>query len=527
MVRFVAASVFALVLLPLQAAPTEAPPTSYRLGIFPYMAPRQTVEFYGPVAASMEAALKHPVRLESVQTFPAFGRAMEKQIYDIALIQPFDYPTVVEKLGYLPLAQLAVPLVTQFFVRDDSPFHTIEDLRGTTIAMPPELAANTRMALRALHDNQLIPGKDVEIRFFNSHDSCIQQAWAGTASACGTARPPIQVFEQRMQAKLRPIYDTPPIPHIMFVAHPRIPEEQRAILRELIIGWSQTDKGRAMLKNLGFPGFVALKPAEYTVMRDYAPAMPLTKATSTVGEDLVLGVFPFLAARQLAQNFAPTLPALGKAAGATVHLRTATNFDSFNDAVASESYDIVVVQPFDYATASSHGYLPLAGMSERLQGTFFVLKNTPYKHIADFRGQVVAMPPVNAAQSHLGRHALQQAGLTPGRDVTIDYRLTHDSCLQQVQQGAAAACITSKITLAMLPKELSQGLRTVGQTAKVPGVLFMAHKRLSEKTRNQLQAEIVSWKDSDDGRKILESLHLGDFVPVDTNDYQNMPKLDQ
>lgn len=525
MFRLLFAFALALASIPLPAAPKDAP-ASYRLGIFPYMAPRQTVEFYGPVAASMEAALKHPVRLESVQTFAAFGRAMAQQKYDIALIQPFDYPTAVEKTGYLPLAQFAVPLVTQFFVRDDSRYRTLNDLRGTTIAMPPEPAANTRMALRALHDNQLIPGRDIEIRYFNSHDSCIQQVWAGSASACGTAKPPIQVFEQRMQARLRPIYDTPPIPHIMFVANPRVPAGQRAKLRELIIGWSETGKGRVMLKNLGFPGFVTPKPAEYAVMRNYDPAVIIARAAPAAGKERVLGVFPFLGIRQLAQNFAPTLPALGKAIGTTVRLRTATNFDSFGDALAAETYDIVVLQPFDYAMASKHGYLPLAGMSDLLQGSFFVRENSSYHRIADFKGKVVAMPPVDSVQSRLGRHALRKAGLTPGRDVTIDYRKTHDSCLLQVQQGLAAACTTSTITLAMLPGEMSRGLRGLGLTEKVPGIVFMAHKRLSANTRRQLRDEIVSWKDSVDGRKILQSIHLGDFVPVNIDTYRHLPEFD-
>lgn len=523
MIRTVYVVVLAL-LLPL-STPADTVVESYRLGIFPYMAPRQTVEFYGPVAASMEAALKHPVRLESVQTFPAFSRAMEQQKYDIALIQPFDYPNVVEKFGYIPLARLATELVTQFFVRDDSNFHNLEDLRGTMIAMPPEPAANTRMALRALDDNNLIPGKDLEIHFFNSHDSCIQQVWAGSASACATARPPIQIFEQRMQAKLRAIYDTPPIPHVLFVANPRVPEEQRTQLQKLIISWSQTREGKAMLKNLGFPGFVAPKPTEYAVMRNYAPTLTVPSTRTAKDNELFLGVFPFLSVRQLAQNFAPTLPALSKAAGISVHLRTASSFDSFGDAIASEVYDIVVVQPYDYAIASSHGYVPLAGMREPLQGTFFVLKNSPYQRIADFRGQVVAMPPVDAAQSHLGRQALVQAGLNPGRDVTIDYRMTHDSCLLQVQQGVAAACVTAKITLTMLPKELSKGLRSVGKTVTIPGVLFMAHKRMPENTRKQLQAEIISWNDSAEGRKILQSIHLGEFAPVDIDLYRNLPKL--
>lgn len=528
MLKHILILVCALLYLPMQVLATEASPASYRLGIFPYMAPRQTVEFYGPVAASMETVLGHTVRLESVQTFTAFSRAMEKQSYDIALIQPFDYPKVVEKLGYLPLAQLAVPLVTQFFVRDDSRYQNIEDLRGTTVVMPPKPAANTRMALRALYDHKLIPGRDIEVRYFNSHDSCIQQVWAGTASACGTAKPPILVFEKRMQARLRPIYDTPPIPHILFVVNPRIPREQRTRLQELIIGWSKTTDGRAMLKNLGFPGFVAPKPAEYVVMHNYDPAAGVAKAkvAPVVGKELVLGVFPFLGPRQLAQNFAPALPPLSYSVGTTVHLRTATSFDSFRDAIALTKYDIVIVQPFEYANARSHGYLPLAGMREQLQGTFFVRNKSLFKQIADFRGQVIAMPPIDSAASRLGRYALRQAGLDPKIDVTINYRNTHDSCLMQVQQGKAAACVTSKITLSMLPKTITRGLRSVGVTEKVPGVLFMAHKRLSEKTRQQLQDEIVSWKDSAKGREILQSIHFGGFIPVNINTYQHLPKFD-
>jgi phosphonate transport system substrate-binding protein len=511
---------------PLCAAPKESQPASYRLGIFPYMAPRQTIEFYGPVAASMEKALAYPVKLESAPSFPDFSRALAARAYDIALIQPFDYPEVVEKKGYLPLAQMDVPLVTQFFVRDDSRFRSIEDLRGTTVAMPPAPAANSRMALRALNDNKLIPGRDVEVRHFNSHDSCILQVWSGTASACGTAKPPILVFEQRMQAKLRPIHDTVPIPHIMFVASARVSAAQRVALRQLIIGWSQTEEGRTLLKNLGFTGFVAARPAEYAVMRNYDPTPATARAELAGGKELVLGVFPFLAARQLAQNFAPALPALGKAVGAPVDLRTAANFDAFSNAMASASYDLVVVQPFDYVEATGHGYLPLAGMKDRLQGTFFVLEKKPYKQITDFRGLVVAMPPADSVQGRLGRHALILAGLTPGRDVSVEYQKTHDSCLQRVQSGVAAACVTAELTLPMLPKELTQGLRSVGRTENVPGVLFMAHQRLPTATRERIQAEILAWKDGEEGRRILQSMHFGEFVPVKTSDYLRMPKLE-
>jgi len=250
--------------------------TPYRLGILPYMSSRQTVELFGPLAVSLEAALKHPVQLESSASFPDFTRDMHDRRFDIALIQPFDYPDFVDKLGYLPIAQHAIPLVSRIYVRDDSSYRTIDDLRGTIVAMPPAEAANTRMTMRALRDARLLPGRDIEVRNFNSNDSCLQQVWAGLASACGTGPPPAAVFEERMHGKLRAVADAPSIPHILFVAHPRLPAEVRMRLLEHLAGLTATEDGRAILKKIGFQGFIPARPAEYAVMKSYlATAKPV------------------------------------------------------------------------------------------------------------------------------------------------------------------------------------------------------------------------------------------------------------
>ncbi len=520
-------SVFGLALLSVhaQAASTDASTDIYRLGIYPYMPPRQTVELYGPVAVSIQSELSHPVKLESLPSFPEFMLGLKKYQFDIALIQPFDYPLVVEKLGYIPLAQIAAPLVAQFFVREDSPYQNIEDLRGTRIAMPPEQAATSRMTLRALYDNHLIPGTDVEVHHFNSHDSCIQQVWAGTASACGTASPPVLVYEHRMQAKLRAIFDTPPIPHALIVASPKLPLLQRARLQHLITGWSKTDSGRSILKNLGFPGFVTPKPAEYAVMRHYDVSVTVKNTDHSENKDLLLGVFPYLNARQIAQNFAPALLALSKVIGKTIHLQTAKNYSTFDLSVIAGKYDIVVVQPFDYAQAIRHGYLPLAGIKNPTWGEFYVLENSPYQHIADLKAHIVAMPDKVSAITRIGRYALMQAGLNPDNDITVDYRKSHDSCLQQVQNKIAAACVTSPLTLNMLQQKPMLKFRSIGRTLSIPGPLFMAHKRLSAKSRAQLLAEINSWKDNASGRKILNSIGFGELSTATVLDYKNIPNI--
>jgi phosphonate transport system substrate-binding protein len=520
--RLAALAGLAVLCLPLAAAPDTAGPP-YRLGVFPYTAPRQTIDFYGPVAAAMGAALGRAVRLESAPSFPDFSRAMDEQRYDIALVQPFDVLGTVERLGYVPVAQLAVPLVSQLYVRDDSRFRSIDDLRGTTLAMPPPQTASARLTLRALFDHRLVPGRDLQVRYFNSHDSCLQQVWAGAASACGTARPPVQVFEQRMQARLRAIHDTPSVPHVMFVAHPqRVSAAQRAVLQALLVGWRDDEAGRALLKNLGFPGFVAPRMADYDVMRKFDP-LPTPVATDpALGDTLRLGVFPFLAARQLAENFGPALPRLGRAAGRPVRLRTATSFGSFIEAVERRAYDVIVLQPFDYVLAAQHGYQPLAGMTERLQGSFFVLEDSPARSMADLRGLTIAMPPADAAQSRLGLHALLAAGMKPGTDVKVDHRLTHDSCLQQVKSGQAAACVTTPLTLTMVAPSLAAGLRAVGQTGSVPGILFMAHDRLPADMRARLATEITGWKDSSEGQAVLRALRLGPMGPVVEQDYRRL-----
>jgi len=497
---------------------------AYALGIFPYLAPRQTLDLFGPVAAWMGAALGHPVRLASAPSFPDFSRALAERRYDIALVQPFDVLQAVGQYGYLPLAQLSVPLVAQFYVRDDSPYHRIEDLRGTTVAMPPPQTANARMTLRALLDHQLLPGRDLELHYFNSHDSCIQQVWAGIASACGTARPPIQIFEQRMQARLRPIYDTPPIPHVMFVAHSRVPAGQRERLQALLLGLKDDATGRALLKSLGFPGFVAPRLAEYEVLKHYDPGGTEVVTDTRLGTTLRLGVYPFLAPRLLAERYAPSLPRLGRAAEMPVQLRTASSSGAFIEALSRHAYDIAVIQPFDYALATQQGYRPLAGMQAPLQGRFFVRTDSAIHQVADLRGKVVAMPPPEAAQSRLGLQALRDAGLTPGRDVTVDHRRTHDACLQQVQLDAAAACVTTPLALRLVAPPLAAGLRAVGRTAEVPGVLFMAHERVPLAMRERLAAEIIGWKDSDDGRRILRSIGIGDFVAVDARAYEALAR---
>ena len=335
---------FALLSTPVHA--NGDTPQIYHLGIFPYMAPRQTVKYFGPIAEDMQRTLQHKVKLQSQRSFTEFSLALRQHAYDIALIQPFDYDMVVVQEHYIPLARVSTPLITKFYVRKDSPYHSLNDLRDTTLAMPPAEAAISRMALRELHEHHLVPGQNIHIRYFSSHDSCLQQVWVGNASACAAAPALMQVFINRMHANFRSIQSSVPIPHVLFVADAHIPKNEREKLTANIVGWSKSEYGKKLLEGLGFPGFVAVTPGEYSVIHKYRNTNTLASLSQGDPKGFVFGVFPFLSSRQLMKNLGPVLPDFSRTMKKPVRLQTTSTFGGFSDNLAAGKYDIVLVQPF-------------------------------------------------------------------------------------------------------------------------------------------------------------------------------------
>lgn len=151
-------------------------------------------------------------------------------------------------------------------MRADSRYRKIENLRGTSLALPPAVSAIARMLRHTLFANKLVPVRDMEVRSCNSHDSRNQQEWAGTAGACGTTRPPISVFEQRMQAKLGAICDTPPIPHVACVAQPCVAVGIRERLQAGMLTWKDSEEGRKILQSLGFGEIAPVNVTDYRRM---------------------------------------------------------------------------------------------------------------------------------------------------------------------------------------------------------------------------------------------------------------------
>jgi phosphonate transport system substrate-binding protein len=249
-----------------------------------------------------------------------------------------------------------------------------------------------------------------------------------------------------------------------------------------------------------------------------APAV--CAAEPGIKSDYIMGVFPHLPPRELEKVFSPIADDLGKAIERKVVLRTSTTYERFSDNLDAQVYDIAFVQPFDYVRAADHyGYVPLATRTQKLATIIVVKQDSTFTGLKDFRGKRIALPPVNAAVSHLIRAHLREHGLEPGKDVQLSHHRSHVSCMQQVLIGEAAACGTAAPARRFFEHKMGVNLRVVDTTSAIPHTLFTIHPRVPARDRELIKQRILSWADSEAGREMLARGRLKPFVAVNDSEY--------
>jgi ABC-type phosphate/phosphonate transport system substrate-binding protein len=237
--------------------------------VFPYLPVLAIDRIYGPVAAQFAEDLGRPVHLKTKPTFRKFADELAKGTYDIVLVHPFFYVEARDRHQYLPLARLDEPLTAVIMVRADAPLETLADLKGRTIAMPPELAAVTGLVRSALLEAGLVPGVDVTLEHYRFKPSCLQAVASRRAAACGLPRFALAQIDPNNDQKLRLIFETKPVNNFLFAAHERVPESDRIDLTRSILAWPFTADGRKILAGGAWTRFVPARDQEYDEIRRY------------------------------------------------------------------------------------------------------------------------------------------------------------------------------------------------------------------------------------------------------------------
>jgi phosphonate transport system substrate-binding protein len=244
-------------------------PVSYQLGVFPYLPPRVLESVFAPIAVDMSNVLNKEILFRTSSTYSQFVENIEAQKYDVAFVQPFDYVRTARQNNYVPLATRDEPLEAIIVTLPGSSIKTAQDMKGAILSLPPASSAVSHLVKVFLAENKLRIGTDIQISHTRSHLSCMHQVLVGDADACGTAAPPLRVFEAKMQTEMKVMTKTASIPHTLFVVHSRVNDADRNALLKRILSWSETEHGKKILQQGKFKPFKAINDSDYDIVRRY------------------------------------------------------------------------------------------------------------------------------------------------------------------------------------------------------------------------------------------------------------------
>lgn len=256
------AGLAALALTVLAAAPAvrgadEA--KAYSFAVVPQAPPEKIRAAWLPVVERLSALADVPLDLKLYASVQDFQADLTAGRVDFAFANPVQALRARQAAGYVPLVRDQEPVHGVFLVAADSPYHTVEDLAHHDVAfVAPWTFCSVTLRAHVRHELAVTP------RFVGTAANVYKNVLLGVTASGGLLDSTYADAPPEVRAKLRKIFETPPMAAHPIVAHPRVPRE---VSRRLVAGiLSMATSDRALLDRVRLG-----KPVEAVYERDYAP----------------------------------------------------------------------------------------------------------------------------------------------------------------------------------------------------------------------------------------------------------------
>lgn len=255
----------ALVLSALAPGPARAE-TAYRFGVVPQMEPRQTFANWTPLLDELSSRTGIRFRLIVPRTMSDFEAGFRQEIYDFAFMNPYHFTVARKDQGYRPLVRDGSrQLYGIIVVRKDSPFRTLEDLRGTQMAFPSPNALGATLLNRS--ELTIQHGIDIIPVWSQTHSSAYLNVLLGLVEAAGGVMTTFRRQKTQVRNRLRILHETRRVPPHPIVAHPRVPSAHGDAVSRAIIAYATTAAGARVLQKIPMKNPVKTSFAEYEPLR--------------------------------------------------------------------------------------------------------------------------------------------------------------------------------------------------------------------------------------------------------------------
>lgn len=237
-----------------------------QFGVLPFLAPVRLESMYAPVASEFSQLLNREVFLKTGASSDEYFKQLEKQVFDIAIVNPFDSVPVIDEFNYIPLA--ARPMHRCIVVTPEAgAIETVEQLRGKVVGVASKRSPISFYSLRAIESHGLIVGKDFTVKHHKTTQACLHNLLIGSIDACGAGGATSSVFKDKRKINLRKISQCEEFPGMVIVAHSRVPKDERDNIKQLILAWPKSGK-EELLRKLGkHAKYIPYKEENYKMIR--------------------------------------------------------------------------------------------------------------------------------------------------------------------------------------------------------------------------------------------------------------------
>ncbi|GAB5605502.1 phosphate/phosphite/phosphonate ABC transporter substrate-binding protein [Sideroxyarcus sp. TK5] len=247
----------------------------YVVGIHPLHNPRRLVEVYGPIVDHLNASIPQArFRLEASRNYEEFDKKLFSGDFDFAMPNPYQTVRSLDH-GYRVFGKMGNDELFRgiILVRRDSGIREVADLKGKKVSYPALTAlAATMMPQYYLHTHGLDVNRDIENLYVGSQESSILNVLRGHVAAGATWPVPWITFQQEhpeMAAQLEVKWQTETLPNNGWVVRKDVPPELAVAVGRALVGLTDSEAGRDMVKRLGITGFEMANDEIYAQVRRY------------------------------------------------------------------------------------------------------------------------------------------------------------------------------------------------------------------------------------------------------------------
>ena len=249
-------------------------------------------------------------------------------------------------------------------------------------------------------------------------------------------------------------------------------------------------------------------------------ALPLSCLAEETSEALRFAVFPYKSPKSVIEMFEPIAARLEKKLGRKVQIVYTPDVQRFVERGKKGEYDIVWPSTVTYFKLTN-GYTVIAKGMPAFFGGLIVRNDSEIQTLKQCRGKRLAAFGTSSSAYMLLMEMLKEKGITPQKDVDIEFLGKHDSVIYGVLNKKFDAGVIKLDTLD-LPDlaPLKNQFRVVARSIAVPQFPFLVKNGMDQRTVAAIREVLTSLSpDKPEDLEILKGLQVEKIVGATSADY--------